>query len=203
MRRNNRCNATRRIAIRPEISYIYARFRSQRQFAMQTAAQREGMRKRVAELVRERYGSTDSAALRQLSVKARVHYTSLARYLSYSQPRRTATMRRQTLSAVAMALDVNPQWLVDGQATQQLGVWPLLTPATADCTAADPDEQMVIAVAQLRALAPHLRVRAYRAAIAAAIDAVTNEGASPGDETYRCLMRLDALRRVAPVRVAS
>jgi hypothetical protein len=170
---------------------------------MQTGLQREGTRRRLATLIRERFGDVNPASLAELAAKARVHYTSLARYLLYPASKRTTALRQQTLSAVAMALDTNPVWLRDGQGAQQLGVWPLLTPSAGDCSAADPEEQIEVALTHLRALKPQLRVRAYRAAIAAAIEVVTAEGENPGDETYRCLIRLDALRRSRGVRVAS
>lgn len=93
-----------------------------------------------------------------------------------------------------MALGRNPGWLRDGQGTRQLGVWPLLTPAHAECDAADPDAQIAIAIEQLRTLEAPLRVRAYRAAISAAIETVAGSGSALGDEAYRCLMRLDAIR---------
>jgi hypothetical protein len=162
---------------------------------MQTALQREATRRRLGDLIRERHGELKPSTVGIVAARARVHYTSLARYLLYPTATRTGALRRRTFEAVAMALDTNPQWLRDGQGSQQLGVWPILTPAPAECVAANPDEQIVLVLQQIQALRPPLRLRAYRAAIAAAIEVVTSEGESLGAEAYRCLMRLDALRR--------
>jgi len=168
---------------------------------MQTPLQREGVRRRLGDLVRQRYDELNSSALASLATKARVHYTSLARFLLYPGPKRTRQLRRQTLDAVAIALDTSPQWLRDGQGPKQLGLWPILLPVAAEAAVANPDEQVPMVLEVIRTLPEHVRLRAYRAAVAAVIDVVTNEGSSPGEEAYRCLMRLDALRR-APTRRA-
>ena len=169
---------------------------------MQTAWQLEGVRRRLGELIRQEHGEVSPSALVLLSAKARVHYTSLARYLLYPQQKRTRALRRQTLEAVAIALDVNPQWLRDGQGPRQLGLWPILLPAPAEGAVANPDEQVPMVLDLIRALPQQVRLRAYRAAVAAVIEVVTSEGKSPGDEAYRCLMRLDALRRSPRTRAA-
>lgn len=167
---------------------------------MQTALQREGVRRRLGDLIRQQHGEVSSSVLGSLSTKARVHYTSLARYLLYPKQKRTLALRRQTLEAVAIALDVNPQWVRDGQGPKQLGLWPLLLPAPAEGAVENPDEQVPMVLDLIRSLPQQVRLRAYRAAVAAVIEVVTGEGKSPGDEAYRCLMRLDALRRSPTTR---
>src|SRR6266568_334710 len=95
-----------------------------RGLAMQTTLQREGVRRRLGDLIRQQHGEVSPSVLVSLSTKARVHYTSLARYLLYPQQKRTRALRRQTLEAVAIALDVNPEWVRDGQGPKQLALWP-------------------------------------------------------------------------------
>jgi hypothetical protein len=167
---------------------------------MQTPLQREGVRRRLGDLIRQRFGDLNPAALSLLSAKARVHYTSLARYLLYPQQRRTRALRRHTLDAVSIALDANPTWVRDGQGQKQLSLWPILLPTSAEGAVTNPDDQVSMVLELVRTLPQSIRFRAYRAAVAAVIEVVTSEGGSPGDEAYRCLMRLDALRRSPAAR---
>lgn len=167
---------------------------------MQTSLQHEGIRRRLGEVIRQSHGELNAPVVSSLSLKARVHYTSLARYLLYSRDKRTLALRRQTLEAVAVALDVNPQWLRDGQSPKQLGLWPLLLPASAEGSVANPDEQVFAVLREVGALPERIRLRAFRAAIAAVIEVVANEDQSLGDGAYRCLIRLDALRRSPKTR---
>jgi hypothetical protein len=160
-----------------------------------TRRQLDAQKKRITDRLVELRGELNRDAVAWLSVKSHVHYTTLARYFLYSGKAATNALRDRTLQGVAMALEHNPGWLRDGQGTRQLGVWPILTPAQAECDVADPDTQITIAIEQLRTLEMSLRVRAYRAAISAAIETVAGSGSSLGDEAYRCLMRLDAMRK--------
>jgi len=167
---------------------------------MQIAIQRDGLRRRLAELISKRYGGLDSRIVGDVSRKARVHYTSLARYLLYPMEKRTATLRRRTLDAVALALDANPQWLRDGQAPKQLGLWPILLPSSAETAVADPADQVRSVFDQVARLPKAVQIHAYRAAVAAVLDVVVQEGQTLDDQAYRCLMRLDALRRIPSQR---
>jgi hypothetical protein len=162
---------------------------------MQTALQQEGVRSRLARLVSSSYGDLTCLSVRQVSKKAHVHYTSLARYLLYPKDRRTASLRRETLDAVAIALDANPQWVRDGQGPRQLTLWPILLRASAETGVSDPVEQMTSVATQVKRLPPRVQVLACRAAVAAMLDVVSAEGETLDDQAYRCLMRLDALRR--------
>jgi hypothetical protein len=169
---------------------------------MQTALQHAGVRRRLGDLIRQRLGQLNPSALASLSAKAQVHYTSLARYLLYPEGKRTLALRRKTLDAVAIAVDVNPQWLRDGQSPKQLGLWPLLLPVSAEAAVDNPHAHVLAVFQQLEALPERVRVKAYRAAIAAVIEAVAGENETLGAEAYRCLMRLDALRRSPATRAA-
>ena len=161
---------------------------------MQTAAQKEGVRNRLAEAAMATYGELSPSNVTLLAKKSGVHYTSLARYLLYPE-KRTGELRRRTLDAVALALDVNPEWIRDGQSQRQLSFWPKLLQPSAEIAEPNPDHQLGLVLTQVKTLAPPVRVLAYRAAVAAILEAVTNEGANLDGEAYRCLMQLDALRR--------
>jgi hypothetical protein len=167
---------------------------------MQTPKQLAGQRDRFTALLREARGEVNSAAVAWLSKESHVHYTTLARYLLHRQ---TKELRAQSRDAVAMVFGVNPAWLRDGQGSRQLSVWPILTPSRAECEIPDPDAQIDAVIRQLRLLDESIRIRAYRAAISAAIESVAAAGMSLGDEAYRCLMRLDAIRQRTSERAAS
>ena len=169
---------------------------------MQTPAQREGVRRRLVDLIETQYGELSVSTVSAVAKKARVHYTSLARYLLYGKPKRTLSLRDRTLNAVAMVLDANPQWVRDGQGPRQLAFWPILLPSEAEQVIAEPVEQVTLVLNQVRKLPRAVQIRAFRAAIAALLDAVAQEGQTLDDQAYRCLMRLDALRRSGQTRAA-
>ena len=150
---------------------------------------------RLREAVKGRYGSLDREALSRLARDAGVHYTTVARLVLYPKSRRTTFPRRSTLNAIALALDVNPGWLSEGQGTQQLGLWPILLPVGAESTVGEPVEQVRVVVRHLTSLPDWLLLKACRAAISAALEVVVSNGAMVSPEVYRCLMRLDALHR--------
>jgi hypothetical protein len=170
---------------------------------MQTPLQREGIRRRLADLVRERHKELTCRTVAQVSADARVHYTSLARFLLYSGARRTQSLRDRTLDAVALALDTNPQWLRDGQGPKQLALWPLLLPRVAEGVVADPVEQVRSIIDDVNRLPEPIRVPALRSAVAAILETVTRSGETMGESAYRCLMRLDALQRSLPSKRAA
>ena len=125
-------------------------------------------------------------------------YTTLARLVVYKSGKRTTTCRSSTLNALAQALDVNPAWLRDGQGTQQLGFWPILTPVKAEGSAEEPLECLGVVIEFLRQLPNELLTRACRAAVAAAIETVVANGGVAPPDAYRSLMRLDAMHRGLP-----
>jgi len=169
---------------------------------MQTAVQREALRRRLAELIKKQYGDLNSASVNAVSKKAHVHYTSLARFLLYPEKKRTLSLRERTLDAAAVALDANPQWVRDGQGQKQLAFWPILLPSSAETVVGDPAEHVRLVLDQVATLPRTVQIRAFRAAVAAVLDVVVEEGQTLDDQAYRCLMRLDALRRSAARRVA-
>ena len=164
---------------------------------MQTAAQQEAVRRRLGELIRSKLGELTPSSVRTVSRKARVHYTSLARFLLYPAEKRTMSLRESTLAAAAVALDANPHWVRDGQGQKQLAFWPILLPTLAESVVSDPAEQVRLVLEQVVLLPRMVQVKACRAAVSAMLDVVAEQGQTLDDQAYRCLMRLDAIRRSA------
>jgi hypothetical protein len=162
---------------------------------MQTPVQLEALRRRLGDLVKRKHGDLSPSSVRAVSKKARVHYTSLARFLLYPVDKRTSSLRASTLAAVAVALDANPQWVRDGQGQKQLALWPILLPTAAEAVVSDPAEHVKLVLEQVTTLPRMVQVRACRAAVSAMLDVVAQEGQTLDDQAYRCLMRLDAIRR--------
>ena len=86
------------------------------------------LRERLVGLVSTRYGACNREQVATLSKLAGVSYTTLARFVLYDGAKQTQRLRRNTVDRLAIALHVAPSWLADGQGTQQLGFWPILTP---------------------------------------------------------------------------
>jgi hypothetical protein len=105
-------------------------------------------------------------------------------------------MRRKTLERVALALDVRAGWLIDGAGNQQLNFWPILvhTDAETELPAA-PEMQVQTVIRDLATLSLPVRTRACRAAVAAMLEVAAGAGEVMGPESYRSLMRLDAMQR--------
>lgn len=162
-----------------------------------------GMRSRMRKVIADRYGDWSPASLRDLAASARVAYTTLARFVAYKEPeRRTQSLRPAVLRAVALALDIRPEWLLDGQGDQQLGFWPILVSEEAESEISSPIDQVLTALRGLEHLTPETVLRACRAAVAAMLDTSSSQGEVMPAEAYRCLMRLDALQRTQHVRRA-
>jgi hypothetical protein len=113
----------------------------------------------------------------------------------YPEDKRTLSLRERTLDAAAVALNANPQWVRDGQGQKQLAFWPILLPTSGEVVVGDPAEHLRLVLDQVGAMPPILQVQAYRAAVSAILDVVAGQGQALDDQAYRCLMRLDVLRR--------
>lgn len=155
------------------------------------------MRDRLATLIKERYGDLGSKEIAVLSRESGVSYTTLARFLIYRKRKQTKLLRRSTVDRLAIALRVTPSWLVDGQGAQQLGFWPALTPTAAEMEIQKPAEHLAFVMERLKELPPQVLIRTCRAALSAAVEALSREGLMAPQEAYRCLMRLDALQTEA------
>lgn len=165
---------------------------------MQTAQQLEGVRRRLAELIKHAHGEVSTKTVRAVAQKARVSYTTVARFILEKGDKRTNALRASTITSLAIALDAEAGWLRDGQGQRQLSCWPLLLRDFAESEIPDPHEEVISLLQQLqglREISDAVRLRAYRAAVSAIIEVVTAEGQSIGHDAYRSLMRLDALRR--------
>lgn len=161
------------------------------------------MRARLRELITEQYGDWNPPSLRRLAAASRVTYTTLARFVAYEEPaRRTRSLRPSVYRAIALALDVRAEWLVDGQGDQQLGLWPILVSEDPEGEIKSPSEQVLTALEALEKLTPSTAMRGCRAAVAAMLESAALSGEMMPPEAYRCLMRLDAMQRnLAPGRM--
>lgn len=155
----------------------------------------EGIRKRLVTVISKRHGEVNPQVLREVSKKAGISYTTLARLVFYRAEKRTMTCRLATLNAIGLALDASPIWLRDGQGAQQLGFWPILTASKAEAMADEPLECLSTVIEFLRELPDHIVTRACRAAVAAAIEVVIANGEGAPAAAYRSLMHLDAMHR--------
>jgi transcriptional regulator with XRE-family HTH domain len=172
---------------------------------MQETGELLTIRDRLTELIRGKYGKVAKATVRAVCKEAGVHYTTLARYLLVEE-NRTESLRPSTLRALANALDANLGWILDGKGHIQGSLWPILHRDSAESEVPDPHAQVLAVMEQLRDipdLPESVRLRAYRAAVSAVIDVVSAERRTIGHNAYRCLMRLDALRREPDAAVAS
>lgn len=167
-----------------------------------TAGETGGMRTRLRQCIEERYGEITPKALRELAAAARVNYTTLARYLRYPTERSVQAPRARTLNQICLALDIRPEWLREGQGTQQLAFWPILLPSDAETEIPEPAELVRRALDNLRNLPPAVQRRACREAVSAMINTVASEGVMMPTEGYMCLMHLDALQRKRQSRAA-
>lgn len=152
------------------------------------------MRDRLATLIRERYGDLGSKEIAILSRDSGVSYTTLARFLKYGEHKQTKALRRSTVNRLAIALRVTPSWLIEGQGAQQLGFWPTLTPTAAEMEIQKPAEHLAFVMERLKELPQQVLIRTCRAALSAAVEALSREGHMAPQEAYRCLIRLDALQ---------
>jgi hypothetical protein len=161
------------------------------------------IRTRLHTVIRKKFGTVDQATVRQVAMRAGVSYSTLARFLIYEGDGRTRLLRRRTLHDLAVGLDVNTAWLLDGQGTQQLGIWPILSSTSAETTTQRPLDQVQIVVDLLGQLPDRVLTRVCRAIVSTILATVVSNDAIMPAEAYRCLMRLDALHRSDAGRVAS
>lgn len=160
------------------------------------------LRQRLSELVQQRWGRIESGSIRELAADAGVAYTTLARFLLYDGERATHSLRRDTIVSVALALDVNPNWLAEGRGSRQLGLWPVLVDGQ-DVEARDPVDELVSALQEVRDLPEELKLRACRAALASMLDVVVSRGGRVTGPLYNHLIRLDAQHRYTGDRASA
>lgn len=159
---------------------------------------RNGLRRRLREAVELKYGEVRTDTLRELAVRAGVHYTVLAKFLWYQDSRhRTNDIQPFNLQKIAMALGTTPQWLRDGVKAQQRDIWPFALPSTLDAAETDPAEEVKATLRELRKLPHAVQVRACREAVATMLGIVSANGVEVPLEAYGCLIRLDHLQRTA------
>jgi hypothetical protein len=164
----------------------------------------DAIRRRICDRIRDLHGDVTPATVKAVAERAKIEPTTLARFVLYFEDaeRRTDAMRSKTLERVALALDVRAGWLIGGVGNQQLNFWPILvhTDAETELPAA-PETQVQTAIRDLAALSLAVRTRACRAAVAAMLEVTAGAGEVMSSESYRSLMRLDAMQR-APQRKA-
>lgn len=164
---------------------------------MQNRPRQRGTRARLQALLEEssRYGGVSTQSVRKLATDADLSYTTLARYLLYDPPERTETLRRSSLTSIAHALDVNPNWLRDGQGSRQLALWPVAVRDVEPDDEVDPLSELRRAIDSLADLSADVRLAASRAGINAILRTVVERGAEPKDDVYEALLRVDASHR--------
>ncbi len=164
----------------------------------------DAIRRRLAEAVADKHGSCGSRTVRLVAEGAGIEYTTLARFVLYgterdssdASVRQTRKMRRGTLAAVANALDIRLEWLLDGQGARQLGLWPILVQNDAESPGGvDEIGELEHVIEDLRPRSTSVRIKAARAAISAVLDALVAAGEVGTPQSYRSLMRVDALHR--------
>lgn len=161
-----------------------------------------GLRERLTTAISAGLGSIEPSTLRRLAKRARVSYTTLARFVRYDagksrsgRPRQVSgKLRRATLEALAVQLEVTADWLETGAGSRQLGLWPILVANEAETKPADPIVELRSVAEQLDHLPEDVRVKAARAAVAAILEVTVDCNCSVGAPAYRSLIRLDALR---------
>jgi hypothetical protein len=153
---------------------------------------------RLHEAVEKHYGEVRTDTLHQLADRAGVHYTVLAKFLWYQEPRlRTNDIRESNLRKIAIALDTTTQWLRFGVKAQQRDMWPFPLPSGSAASEADPADDVRAMLRELRRLPHGVQVRACREAVATMLSVVSASGAEVSREGYGCLIRLDYLQRAA------
>lgn len=142
-------------------------------------------------------------SVKWLAKKSGITYTTLARLLLDSYAKRTSAPRHATVDRLARALRANTAWIETGQGVEQRSFWPAAVPEDEETQKADPISTVCALLTALRELPDPLRNRAYRSALASAIDTLSQQGHRPSEEAYECLMQLDALLITPEHRQAS
>lgn len=158
----------------------------------------DGLRKRLHEAVEQHYGEVRTDTLRKLADRAGVHYTVLAKFLWYKEPRsRTDNIREPNLRRIATVLDTTTSWLRHGVKSQQRDMWPFPLPSAPTTGTSDPSEEVKAMLRELRSLPHPVRVRACREAVASMLSVISASGEEVSREGYGSLIRLDQLQRTA------
>jgi len=154
-----------------------------------------GLKNRLLEKIKEKYGSTTTQALRSLARDARVDYTTLARFLLYSADRRTSVPRRRTVASLALALDTTSEWLTSGVKAQQRDIFPFVLPVDHGTPAtSDPLELLETLLEGLRSLPRPVQIIACRDAAASVLAATTHNRRMLPAKAYLAMMQLDAMQ---------
>lgn len=155
------------------------------------------MRTRLARVLEEHseYGEVTTETVRALAEKASLSYSTLARYLLYEPPNRTESLRRSSVVAVARALDLNPNWLRDGQGSRQLGLWPVAVSDVEPDDDVEPLAELRRSLLCLEDLPKELQLRASRAALSAILETVVENDGELRGELYEALVKVDAAHR--------
>lgn len=161
------------------------------------------VRERIRKQIVRRHGRITPGVLRQVAADARIAETTLARLLTYKDTRATTSPRPSTVSAIALALDVSPNFLLTGVKTLQKEI-PFDLPARyAVPPSDDPIDSLMNVVNGVRELPKELQTRACRDAVDAILAAVAAAGAMMPARAYLSMMHLDAMQRLEPAKAGA
>lgn len=151
-------------------------------------------RERVQDAIERHLGPVNSSTLRDLAERSGLSYTTLARYLLYDPPT-IQLPRPSTFEKISRVLKLNPAWLRDGVGDEQLRIWPLVIHTKLDPQSNDPIAELRRAADALHDIPPHTRLRAARAAVAAAVEQIVQSFGPVPAHLYESLLQLDAMHR--------
>jgi hypothetical protein len=124
----------------------------------------------------------------------------LSRLLRYEGVKATTAPRPSTISAVALALGVSPNFLQTGVKTVQKEI-PFDLPARyAEPPSDDPVDSLMNVIKGICDLPKEMKTRACRDAVDAILAAVAQAGAMMPAAAYLSMMHLDAMQRREPAK---
>ena len=158
------------------------------------------VRARIKKEIEKRRGPISPGVLRQVAADARIAESTLSRLFRYEGVKATTSPRPSTVSAVALALGVSPNFLLTGVRTVQKEI-PFDLPARyAEPPSDNPIDSLMNVVKWIRDLPKDMKTRACRNAVDAILATVAEGGAMMPPAAYLSMMHLDAMQRREPAK---
>lgn len=151
-----------------------------------------GIRNRLTQAIERELGELSPATVAKVAERANLRYTTLARFVLYEEPKRTLQLQQRTVLAICKALDLNPDWLLDGEGARQLGFWPMLLPDTFKEKPSAVEEMRTVFEFATQITDSPARTRICRAIAGACIEASVREGIAVPVQVYTSLLRIDS-----------